>query len=102
MRRFISHDELARDERFRRTRSRNQLLRNLPDEVDAIVRGLEQVGPKIRKRVEGTTFEKAYDELGPGFQFLTASGGPQPEGERTAFQLRAQLHGIFVGELQAL
>jgi uncharacterized ferritin-like protein (DUF455 family) len=102
VRRFISPDELARDARFRRMRSRNQLLKSLPDEVDPIVKVLEQIGPKIRKRVEGTELEKAYDELGPGFQFLTASGGPQAEGDRTPMQLRVQLHGIFVGELQAL
>jgi len=102
VRRFISPDELARDVRFRRMRSRNQLLKSLPDEVEPIVKVLEQVGPKIRKRVEGTELEKAYDELGPGFQFLTASGGPQAEGDRTPIQLRVQLHGIFVGELQAL
>ena len=102
MKRFISHEELARDSRFMRTRSRNQLMRQLPDEVDEVVRVLELVGPKIRERVAGTAFEQAYDELGPGFQFLTASGGAQPEGERTPAQLRAQLHGIFVGELQAL
>jgi uncharacterized ferritin-like protein (DUF455 family) len=83
-------------------RSRNQLLRSLPDEVDTIVKVLEQVGPKIRKRVEGTALERVYDELGPGFSFLTAGGGAQSNDERTVLQLRLQLHGIFVGELQAL
>jgi uncharacterized ferritin-like protein (DUF455 family) len=77
-------------------------LRSRPDEVDAIVRVLEQVGPKIRKRLEGTALENVYDELGPGFSFLTAGGGAQSSRERTPLQLRLQLHGIFVGELQAL
>ena len=102
MKRFISHDGLARDRRFKRLRSRNQLLRSLPDEVDTIVKVLEQVGPKIRKRVRGTALERVYDELGPGFSFLTAGGGAQSNEERTVLQLRLQLHGIFVGELQAL
>jgi len=102
VKRFISHDGLARDRRFKRLRSRNQLLRSLPDEVDTIVKVLEQVGPKIRKRVRGTALERVYDELGPGFSFLTAGGGAQSNEERTVLQLRLQLHGIFVGELQAL
>ncbi len=102
MKRFISHDELARDSRFSRVRSRNQLLKSLPDDVDAIVKVLEMVGPKIRKRVVGTPLEKVYDELGPGFNFLTAGGGPQSKERRSEVQMRVQLHAIFVGELQAL
>jgi len=102
VKRFISHEELARDSRFQRLRSRNQLFRSLPDDVNAIVKVLEQVAPKIRKRVEGTPLEKAYDELGPGFTFLTAGGGRQSKEARSEVQLRVQLHGIFVGELQAL
>ncbi len=102
MKRFIAPEELARDRRFTRTHARNRLIRSLPDEVDDVVRVLEQVAPKIEERVRGTALEPAYDELGPGFQFLTAGGGPGPGGERTPFQLRLQLHGIYVGELQAL
>jgi uncharacterized ferritin-like protein (DUF455 family) len=102
MKRFMAPDELARDRRFKRARARNQLLQSLPDDVDAIVRVFEQIAPKLRERVAGTALEAVYDDLGPGFQFLTASGGRQSEGERTRLQLRLQLHGIFVGELQAL
>ncbi len=102
MKRFISHDELARDSRFARLRSRNQLLQSLPDDVDTVVKVLEKVGPKIRKRVAGTPLEKVYDELGPGFNFLTAGGGRQSNQQRSEVQMRVQLHGIFVGELQAL
>jgi uncharacterized ferritin-like protein (DUF455 family) len=98
----MDHEELARDRRFKRLRARNQLLQSLPDEVDTIVRVFEQIAPKLRKRVAGTALEAVYDDLGPGFQFLTASGGRQAKGERTNLQLRLQLHGIFVGELQAL
>jgi len=101
MRRFLPHDELARDRRFKRARSRNQLFRSLPDDVDTVVRVLEEIAPRIRERVEGTALEPVFDELGPGFSFLT-NAGAQTEVERTPLQLRLQLHGIYVGELQAL
>ena len=102
MKRFIEPDELARDRRFKRARSRNQLLRSLPDDVDTVVRVLEKVAPKILERIRGTALEPVYHELGPGFSFLTTVGGTRTDGERTPLQLRMQLHGIFVGELQAL
>jgi uncharacterized ferritin-like protein (DUF455 family) len=102
VKRFMDHSELARDRRFKRARNRNQLLQSLPDDADAIVRVFEAIAPKLRERVAGTSLEAVYDELGPGFQFLTASGGRQSKDERTSLQLRLQLHGIFVGELQAL
>lgn len=102
MKRFMGHSELARDRRFKRARNRNQLLQSLPDDVDAIVKIFEAIAPKLRQRVEGTSLEAVFDDLGPGFQFLTASGGRQSKDQRSALQLRLQLHGIFVGELQAL
>jgi uncharacterized ferritin-like protein (DUF455 family) len=102
VKRFIPHTELARDSRFKRVSPRNQLLQSLPDDVDEIVRVFELIAPKLRERVAGTELEAVYDELGPGFQFLTASGGRQGEGDRSDLQMRMQLHGIFVGELQAL
>jgi uncharacterized ferritin-like protein (DUF455 family) len=102
MERFMSHEGLARDRRFKRADNRNQLMRSLPDDVQEIVRIFEMIGPKIRKRIEGTELVAVYDELGPGFQFLIASGGRQSKGGRTPLQLKTQLHGIFVGELQAM
>jgi uncharacterized ferritin-like protein (DUF455 family) len=102
VRRFISHEELARDRRFKRVNPRNRLLQSLPDDVGAIVRVFEQIAPKLRERVAGTELEEVYDDLGPGFQFLTASGGRPGGGERSPLQMRLQLHGVFVGELQAL
>ena len=101
MERFISPDELARDARFKRSPSRNELFRTLPDDVGSVVRILEKIAPKLRERVEGTALEAVFDELGPGFAFLT-NAGAQSEVDRTPLQLRLQLHGIFVGELQAL
>ena len=101
MDRFMSHEHLARDRRFKRASNQNQLLQSLPNDVEAIVRIFEKIGSKIRKRIEGTELEAVYDELGPGFQFLIASGGRQSKHSRTPLQLRTQLHGIFVGEMQA-
>ncbi len=102
MERFMSHEGLARDRRFKRADNRNQLMRSLPDDVQEIVRIFEKIGPKIRQRIEGTELVAVYDELGPGFQFLIGSGGRQSKGGRTPLQLKTQLHGIFVGELQAM
>jgi uncharacterized ferritin-like protein (DUF455 family) len=89
MQRFLPPRDLARDVRFKRANSKNELFRTLPDDVAGIVRTLEQVAPKLRER-------------GPGFMFLTTAAGTAQSTERTPLQLRAQLHGIFVGELQAL
>ena len=102
MKRFISHEELARDRRFKRARNGNALLQSLPDDVDQIVQIFESIAPKLRQRVAGTSLEAVFDDLGPGFQFLTSSGGKQSKDERSPLQLKIQLHGIFVGELQAL
>ncbi|MGH0032423.1 MAG: hypothetical protein ACQGVC_21745, partial [Myxococcota bacterium] len=89
MERFISHEELARDSRFRRSRSRNELFRSLPDDAPTIARVLETIAPKIRERIEGTALEQVFDELGPGFAFLTAGGGVAQQGnDRTPLQLR--------------
>jgi len=102
MKRFLPPRDLARDLRFKRANSKNELFRTLPDDVGEIVRTLEQVAPKLRERVEGTALEAVFDDLGPGFMFLTTAAGTAQSTERTPLQLRAQLHGIFVGELQAL
>ena len=102
MKRFISHEELARDRRFKRSRSRGRLLESLPDDVDGVVALIEHVAPKLRERVEGTELEKVYDDLGPGFPFLTQFGAMRPGDANVETQLRVRLHGIFVGELQAL
>jgi uncharacterized ferritin-like protein (DUF455 family) len=102
VKRFLPHEELARDRRFKRSNSKNELFRTLPDDVPTIVRVLEKVAPKLRERVEGTALEPVFDDLGPGFMFLTTAAGTASSTERTPLQLRAQLHAIFVGELQAL
>jgi uncharacterized ferritin-like protein (DUF455 family) len=102
MKRFLPPAELARDSRFKRASSRNQLVPSLPDDVDQVVAVLEAVAPKIRARVEGTALEQLYEELGPGFAFLMNAAQPKPGSADAVSQLRLRLHGIFVGELQAL
>ncbi|MCH9675494.1 MAG: ferritin-like domain-containing protein [Gammaproteobacteria bacterium] len=102
MKRFISHEELARDSRFKRAPSRGRLLASLSDDVDQVVRLMEEVAPRLRARVEGTELEPVFDELGPGFSFLTQFGSMEPGDPNLDTQLKVRLHGIFVGELQAL
>jgi uncharacterized ferritin-like protein (DUF455 family) len=102
VKRFIEPNELARDSRFKRAKSGNGLIRNLPDDVDEIVRVLELIGPKIRQRIEGTSLEAIYDELGPGFSFLMNTGEVKPGAVGEDLQLKLRLHGILVGEIQAL
>ena len=102
MKRFISHEELARDSRFKRSEARGRLLESLPDDIEGVVALMEQVAPTLRKRVEGTELEKVYDELGPGYPFLTQFGSLHPEDPNVEVQLKVRLHGIFVGEIQAL
>jgi uncharacterized ferritin-like protein (DUF455 family) len=102
VKRFLPHEELARDRRFKRSPSRNEHFRSLPDDVPTVDRVLEEIAPKLRERVAGTALEPVFDDLGPGFMFLTTAAGTASSTERTPLQLRAQLHGIFVGELQAL
>ncbi|MCY4453980.1 MAG: ferritin-like domain-containing protein [Immundisolibacterales bacterium] len=102
MKRFISHEELARDSRFKRASSRGRLLESLPDDVDGVVALLEQVAPKLRERVKGTELEPVFDELGPGYLFLTQFGALRPEDPNVEVQLKMRLHSIFVGEMQAL
>jgi uncharacterized ferritin-like protein (DUF455 family) len=102
VKRFIEPHELARDSRFKRAKSGNTLIRSLPDDVDAIVRVLEAVGPKICERVAGTSLESIYDELGPGFSFLMNTGQVKQGAPGEDLQLKLRLHGILVGEIQAL
>jgi uncharacterized ferritin-like protein (DUF455 family) len=102
MKRFIEPRELARDRRFKRAQSRDIAFDSLPDDVDEIVRRFEQAAPAIEARARGTALEKVYDELGPAFQILTRIGFVRPDDRLASMQLRMRLHGIFVGELQAL
>jgi uncharacterized ferritin-like protein (DUF455 family) len=102
MERFIDHEQLARDRRFQRNNATNALFLGLPDSVDGIVGMVEQLAPMIEERTRGTKLEEVYDRLGPGFM-LALNFSPLKPGTRDLdLRLKLRLHGIFVGELQAL
>jgi uncharacterized ferritin-like protein (DUF455 family) len=102
MERFIDHEQLARDRRFQRNNATNALFLGLPDQADAIVALVEQLAPVIEERTRGTKLEEVYDRLGPGFM-LALNFSPLKPGTRDLdLRLKLRLHGIFVGELQAL
>ena len=68
MKRFISSESLARDRRFKRTRSRNELLRSLPDDVDTIVDVMERIAQSnvrsvVLEHIVDSEREKGYDEV---------------------------------------
>jgi uncharacterized ferritin-like protein (DUF455 family) len=102
MRRFIDHTELARDRRFLRNNATNQLFRSLPDDVDAVVKIVEQLAPVIEQRVKGTGLEPVFERLGPGFMLAMNTSPLKPSTPDLDLRLKIRLHGIFVGELQAL
>ncbi len=102
MKRFISHEELARDRRFKRGRNTARVASGLPDDVETIVKVLEAIGPEIEKRLEGTRMAEIYDEIGPGFQILSTLGRLGADAVATKVQMQMRMHGILVGELQAL
>ena len=102
MKRFISHEDLARDRRFKRGRNTARVASGLPDDVETIVKVLEAIGPEIEKRLEGTRMAEIYDEIGPGFQILSTLGRLGANAVATKVQMQMRMHGILVGELQAL
>ncbi|MBW2314879.1 MAG: DUF455 family protein [Deltaproteobacteria bacterium] len=103
MKRFIQHEELARDSRFiRQPNVMVQVLANLPDDVDAVVDAFDQMAPMIEIGVKGTEAESLFDAYGPGFALIVFNEPLDPEAPAAAERLQLRMHGIFVGELQAL
>ncbi len=103
MKRFIQHEELARDSRFtRQTTALSTVLAQLPDDVDAVVAVFEKFAPLIEQSTRGTAAEPLYDAYGPGFGLLTNTYPLRPGDAATATRLKLRMHGIYVGELQAL
>jgi uncharacterized ferritin-like protein (DUF455 family) len=103
MRRFIQHFELARDSRF--VRQENALataLSLLPDDANAVVETFERFGPMIEKSVRGTAAEPLFEAYGPAFLLVTLNEPLDPASPAAETRLRLRMHGIFVGELQAL
>jgi uncharacterized ferritin-like protein (DUF455 family) len=105
VKRFIEPDELARDSRFiRQDNVAATMLSTLHDDVDAVVAAFERLDPIIEVGVRGTQAEPLYEEFGPGFALVTLNEplDPGQTGEAAATRLMLRMHGIFVGELQAL
>ena len=103
MKRFIHHDELARDSRFiRQANVAGPLMAQLTDDVNAVVELFEKLEPIIEEGVRGTAAEPLYDEYGPAFPLITTNEPIDPNAPASDHRLKMRLHGIFVGELQAL
>ena len=103
MRRFIQHHELARDSRFvRQDNAQATVLSSLPDDVDAVVKVFEQFSPMIEASVRGTAAEPLFEAYGPGFGLIVLNEPLRPDDAATTTRLQMRMHGIFVGELQAL
>jgi len=103
MRRFIEHSELARDSRFiRQDNAQATVLATLPDDVDTVVEVFERFAPMIEGSVKGTAAEPLFDAYGPGFGLITLNEPLRPDNPAARTRLLMRMHGIFVGELQAL
>lgn len=103
MKRFIQHEELARDSRFVRQDNRmSTVLASMPDDVDVLVNAFEQFSPMIEESVRGTSAEPLFAEYGPGFALTILNEPLDPNAGAATMRLLLRMHGIFVGELQAL
>jgi uncharacterized ferritin-like protein (DUF455 family) len=103
MRRFIHHSELARDSRFVRQDNRQAtLLAQLPDDVDAVVEAFDKLSPLIERAVKGTEAEPLFEAYGPGFALVTLNEPLRPGDPAAQTRIKLRMHGIYVGELQAL
>ena len=103
MKRFIDPQELARDQRFvRQDNAQATVLASLPDDVDAVVSVFEKFTPMIEASVQGTAAQPLFEEYGPGFGLTILNEPLDPEAPAALTRLLLRMHGIFVGELQAL
>jgi hypothetical protein len=103
MKRFIAHHELARDSRFvRQDNVAVTILSQLPDDVAKVVEVFEKLAPIIEISVKGTEAEPLYEAYGPAFGLITLNEPLQPNDPAGNTRLLMRMHGIFVGELQAL
>ena len=103
MKRFIDHHELARDRRFvRQENAVVTVLSTLPDDVDAVVEAFTAFDPMIEAAAKGTAAEALYEAYGPAFGLVMLNEPLRPDDPVAETRLRLRMHGIFVGELQAL
>ena len=103
MKRFIPHEELARDSRFvRQDPAQATVLSSLPDDVETVVDVFEKFAPLIEAGVRGSSAEPLFEEYGPGFMLTVLNEPLDPDGPAAIPRLLLRMHGIFAGELQAL
>ncbi len=103
MKRFIEHEELARDSRFvRQTNLAATILSTLPDEVEPVVEAFEKLAPLIEKSIRGTAAEPLFEAYGPGFSLIIFNEPLRADSPAIETRLQLRMHGIFAGELQAL
>ncbi len=103
MKRFIEPHELARDSRFvRQDNAQATILAALPDDVDQVVDAFEKFAPAIEAQVKGTAAEPLFEAYGPAFALVTLNEPLRPNDPAAVTRLKLRMHGIFVGELQAL
>ncbi|MBW2231659.1 MAG: DUF455 family protein [Deltaproteobacteria bacterium] len=103
MKRFIHHSELARDSRFvRQDNAQSTVLAQMPDDVETVVNIFDQFTPMIEESVRGTAAQALFDEYGPGFALMVLNEPLDPDSPISKTRLLLRMHGIFVGELQAL
>lgn len=103
MKRFIQHEELARDSRFvRQDNAQSTVLATLPDDVDTIVNAFSQFSDMIETSVQGTSAEPLFEAYGPGFALTILNEPLDPDAPEGLTRLLLRMHGIFTGEMQAL
>jgi uncharacterized ferritin-like protein (DUF455 family) len=103
MKRFIEHYELARDSRFvRQDNAQATVLSTMPDDVDAVVEVFSKFAPAIEASVKGTAAESLFEAYGPGFVLTVLNEPLDPDSPASLTRLLLRMHGIFVGEMQAL
>jgi len=103
MKRFIDPNELARDSRFvRQDNAQSTVLAAMPDDVDVIVNAFEQFSPMIEESVRGTAAQSLFDAYGPAFALTVLNEPIDPDEPEGLTRLLLRMHGIFVGEMQAL
>jgi uncharacterized ferritin-like protein (DUF455 family) len=74
----------------------------LPDDVDTIVDVFDKFTPMIEESVRGTAAQPLFDEYGPAFALTVLNERLDPDSPASLTRLLLRMHGIFVGELQAL
>ncbi|MFP8870218.1 MAG: hypothetical protein VCB43_01545, partial [Myxococcota bacterium] len=103
MKKFIDSNELARDSRFvRQDNAQSTVLAAMPDDVDVIVNAFEQFSPMIEESVRGTAAQSLFDAYGPAFALTVINEPIDPDAPEGLTRLLLRMHGIFVGEMQAL